>query len=219
MSMSKSIKSVLLLLTIVTACVASAAVPWFANGPKREIRTLIITGNYKSPRLLAELIQYESRQPYILLPSLNDENKQFIFCPPKGTSLPIREEKFDKFVRFINPRRIIVLGNEAYAPAQYIDMLDKAIPILRIESTNWYRVAEELTELLHLSNLDSSYRKLREQMLDKGEIYTTSKPKPKMPAKEVLTEQNPKDSAVEPAPAAEDLPDPAPKAEEIPQSK
>ena len=34
--------------------------------------TLVITGNYRVPRLLADLIQIESRQPYLLIPAVQD---------------------------------------------------------------------------------------------------------------------------------------------------
>ena len=212
----KPVKFVLLLLAVVFTSATFAAVPWFANGPKREVQTLVITGNYKSPRLLAELIQYESRQPYLLLPPQDSGDTRIIFCPPKSNSLQIREDKFNDFVRFLNPRRIIVLGNDAYVQPKYIAMLDRTIPVIRVD---WNRSAEELTDLLHLSNLDRNYRKLRETMLDKGKIYRPiSKPKQQMPAKEVMEEQAPEDFAVEAAPAADDVVEAAP-VEEVPAEK
>ncbi len=215
----KPVKFVLLLLAVVFTSATFAAVPWFANGPKREVQTLVITGNYKSPRLLAELIQYESRQPYLLLPPQDSGDTRIIFCPPKSNSLQIREDKFNDFVRFLNPRRIIVLGNDAYVQPKYIAMLDRTIPVIRVDSVDWNRSAEELTDLLHLSNLDRSYRKLRETMLDKGKIYRPiSKPKQQMPAKEVMEEQAPEDSVVVAAPAADDVAEAVP-AEAAPAEK
>ena len=82
----KPVKFVLLLLAVVFTSATFAAVPWFANGPKREVQTLVITGNYKSPRLLAELIQYESRQPYLLLPPQDSGDTRIIFCPPSRST-------------------------------------------------------------------------------------------------------------------------------------
>ena len=58
MGISKVLKSGLILLALVVAAGAYAA-PWFANGPKRDVVTLVMAGNYKSPRLMAELILYE----------------------------------------------------------------------------------------------------------------------------------------------------------------
>ena len=58
---------------------AAADFPWFSNGPKRRLETIIVTANYKSPRLIAELIQNESRQTYLLFPAKEGENR-VIFC-------------------------------------------------------------------------------------------------------------------------------------------
>ena len=54
---------------------------WFGQGPKREVVTLVVTGNFKSPRLMAELIQSESRQPYLLLPIPGSDDNRIFFCP------------------------------------------------------------------------------------------------------------------------------------------
>ena len=103
-----------LMLSIVALSLGAAAAPWAVNGPRDRIVTLVLTGNYKSPRLLAELIQNESRQPYILLPTRESGDSRIFFCPPKSkgsASLEIPEKQFNSFIRFINPRRIVDLLN------------------------------------------------------------------------------------------------------------
>lgn len=165
------------LLTLV--CVVSAeAAPWMSLGPKRQIHTMIVTGNYKIPRLLAELIQDESRQPYILLPDPRDEVQKICFCPPtRNEALEIQEKNFNAFIRTAGPRRIIILGDERYVPRRYEEMLDKKIPIFRVTGENWQRIAEELTFMLNLSRLDRNFRKLYEKMY--GDIYRPiSRPAP-----------------------------------------
>ena len=165
------------LLTLV--CVAAAgAAPWMSLGAKRQIHTLVITGNYKSPRLLAELIQNESRQPYILLPDPRDEVQKICFCPPiRNEALEIQEKNLNAFIRTAGPRRIIILGDERYVPRRYEDMLDRKIPIFRVTGENWQRIAEELTYMLNLSLLDRNFRKLYEKMY--GDIYRPiSRPAP-----------------------------------------
>ena len=42
-----------LMLSIVALSLGAAAAPWAVNGPRDRIVTLVLTGNYKSPRLLA----------------------------------------------------------------------------------------------------------------------------------------------------------------------
>ena len=165
MNISRFVKfAAVMLLTLV--CVVSAeAAPWRSLGPKREIHTMIISGNYKNPRLLAELIQDESRQPYILLPDPRDEVQKIFFCPPsRNDGMEIQEKNLNAFIRTAGPKRIIILGDERYVPRRYEAMLDGKIPIIRVTGENWQRIAEELTFMLNLSNLDRNFRKLQEKM-------------------------------------------------------
>ena len=168
----------LILLTLV--CVVSAeAAPWRSLGPKRRVHTMIITGNYKNPRLLAELIQDESRQPYILLPDPRDEVQKICFCPPsRKEGMEIQEKNLNAFIRTAGPKRIIILGDERYVPRRYEAMLDGKIPIVRVTGENWQRIAEELTFMLNLSNLDRNFRKLQEKMYN-DIVRPISRPAPK----------------------------------------
>ena len=195
-----SLLSVLALL----CAVAADAAPWMSLGPKRKLETLVITGNYKSPRLLAELIQNESRQPYILLPDPSRGDNRIYFCPPKSAALEVRETYFNDFIRTAGPKRIIILGDERYVPRRFEDLLDKAIPVVRVTGANWFRIAEELTFMLNLNHLDRNYKRLRETMLDDGGIYRpVSRPAaPKQ--EESAASETP--AAEQPAPAAADAP-------------
>ncbi|MDD3885758.1 MAG: hypothetical protein PHI35_02675 [Victivallaceae bacterium] len=162
---SAVVKTFLTVTILVAAFAAQAAFPWFSHGPKREVQTLIITGNYCSPRLMADLIQNESRQPYLLIPARDSGDTRIVFCQPKN-NIQIREGKLNDFVQFLNPRRIVVLGSVAYVPQKYVDMLGKDIPVMRIECKNWQRCAVELNDMLNLSNLDKNFAKLRAEMED-----------------------------------------------------
>jgi len=169
MSISRTFKSGLVLLALVAASGVFAA-SWFANGPKRDVVTLVVTSNYKSPRLMAELILYESRQPYLLLPTPESQDQRIIYVQAKGNAHEIPEKSLPQFVQFLNPSRIIVLGDERYVPAKYLNLLDRAIPIVRIEGEDWNRVADQATLLLGLSNLGVDYKKLRDEMTSKGKL-------------------------------------------------
>ena len=190
-------------------CVAAEAAPWRSLGPRNQLQTLVITGNYKSPRLLAELIQNESRQPYILLPDPVRGDGRIYFCPPKSAAMEVREEYFNAFIRTAGPKRIIILGDERYVPRRYEDLLDKAIPIVRVSGSNWFRVAQELTILLNLSHLDRNYRELRTEMIEDGGIVRPvsrpAQPKPAENAADAKAEA-PADAKAETVPAATDAP-------------
>ena len=178
MNISRFTKFVAVTLLTLVCVVAAEAAPWMSLGAKRQIHTMVITGNYKIPRLLAELIQDESRQPYILLPDPRDEVQKICFCPPiRNEALEIQEKNLNAFIRTAGPRRIIILGDERYVPRRYEEMLDKKIPIFRVTGENWQRIAEELTFMLNLSRLDRNFRKLYEKMY--GDIYRPiSRPAP-----------------------------------------
>ena len=160
--MSKIVKFALLAMFCVTALSASGA-SWFARGNKYNIETLVITANYKSPRLIAELIQAESRQPYIIIPSANAKSSNWYLALPKTDGLVISEDKFGAWVKFSQCRRVVILGDTTYVPEKYESMIDKSIPVVRITG-DWQRVAEELTFLLNLSNLKRNYPELRPQL-------------------------------------------------------
>ena len=167
MNISKLVKTGLVLL-LLGASTGVFAASWLTNGPKRDIVTLVITANYKSPRLMAELILNESRQPYLLLPTPQSKMRKIIFVQPKGPALEIAPKNLKQYLGFLNPRRIVILGDERYVSAEfvneYLKQLENPIPIVRIEGSNWNRIAEEATYLLSLSHLGSNFQRLREEM-------------------------------------------------------
>jgi hypothetical protein len=168
---------------IAVAGATLCAAPWANLGPKRVPETLILVSNYKTPRLMAELIQFESRAPYILLPVNGSNDNRIFFCPAKKTSHQIREVRFNAFIRFLNPKRIVAIGNDQVINKRYIDMLDRSIPIVRIDSSDWQRIAEELNFLLNLSHLDTNFKRLHDEMLKESSIYRpVSLPEQKKPA-------------------------------------
>ena len=65
----------------------------------------------------------------------------------------------------------MVIGNDNFVNKRYIDMLDRAIPVVRIDSSDWQRIAEELNFLLNLSHLDTNFKRLNEQMLKDSRSY------------------------------------------------
>ena len=169
MSVVKKLSAVLLFAAV---CVSLSAAPWTSFGPKRKPVTLVITANYVSPRALAELVQYECGQPYLLLPAKDDADKKIFFCPRESkNSMAIPEVHLNRFINMLGVKRIIILGNADYVPQRYIDMLDHNTPIMRVEGKDWYRIAEELNFMLNLSNLDKNFKKIREKLVTDGRLY------------------------------------------------
>ena len=160
----------LVLFAVLMVSVSVMAEAWEYHGPKRDIVTLIVCANYEQPRLLAELIQYESRQPYLLIPA--NDNGDIFFCPPKklGKEKVISRKSFSRTLSFINPEQIIVLGNNNYVPDYYVKALRKIAPVSVVDAETWQAAADVIAPMLNLSKLPRNYRKLSAQ-LKEGKFY------------------------------------------------
>ena len=82
---NRSIKVMLALLGLF-GFVASFAASWPSVGPARDVVTLVVCSNNQSPRLLAELIQAESKQPYLIFPAPRPPPLPWkpVFSPRRG---------------------------------------------------------------------------------------------------------------------------------------
>lgn len=166
------------LVVLVLAIVVSS--PLFAGfwewstpyqGPKKDVITLIITGNYKAPVLISQLFQAETRQPYLLLPLAGDD--KFYFCPKNANApamaVPVAE--FANFVKILNPKQVIILGDYRYVPQDYIDAIDPVIPKV-VMSGDWHSVAKQLSVNMNLSRLyprfETHYAEMEKNKTYKG---------------------------------------------------
>ncbi|MBE6379429.1 MAG: hypothetical protein E7047_00685 [Lentisphaerae bacterium] len=142
------------------------------KGPGRKVSTLVITGNYKRPLALAQLIRAESRQPYLLVPAQESGLKDVFFCPvsERTPAVKLRAEDITRFVLLLNPDKVIVLGDTRYVPENYVPQLDGRIPIVRIDCDDWNRSAQMLGSMLDLNYLERDYKRIGAK-LDKAELY------------------------------------------------
>jgi hypothetical protein len=167
--MSSIFKRVFIGAFIFTTLSSSFAGFWEAitpyRGPKRDVITLIITANYKHPLVIAQLLQDETKQPYLLLPAAN--GKGIFFNPPRERSeaaLEIREVNLARFIRFLNPKQIVILGDDRYVAEKYRKMIDKNTPVIAIHCDNWQLIADRVSILLDASNVGDDYKKLGYQL-------------------------------------------------------
>ena len=152
------------------------------QGPEKDVITLIITSNYKKSRLLAELIQRETKQPILLLPAGDQKGIYFMPSSVKRPALEIKEENIGKFVELINPQQILVLGDRGFVHQNYIDMIDKKMPVFVVNGRDWVINAKSVAKLLDLNNLASDYARLYNQV-EGGKLYKPSETTPEDTAK------------------------------------
>ncbi len=168
---------------VIGTCAGISGAPWAVSGNKYRIETIVLTGNYKSPRLMAELILYESRQPYLLIPAANSGEKYNFLVLPGQPAIPVTDSKFNQLIRNTGARRIVILGDTRYVPEKYEALLDKKIPIVRITGDDWNRIAEELTSLLNLSTLKSRYPEMQAKLVNDNNFYKPENPRLPVPKK------------------------------------
>jgi len=224
MKMRDKLTGLILLAVLLVGAMAVQAGFWDWStpyqGPEKDLQTLIITGNFTKPRLMAELIQVETKQPILLLPT--SPSGKLFFIPANDTALEVSRENFAKFVKFTNPKRILVIGDRNFVPEEFTKQIDKNQTVWRVANKDWNQVAEDAQELLFLNNLARDFRRL-EREINSGKLYRpkgadlppvipdvapeTEAP-PVLPADEELP-LDPVTPAVDPEPAPAPAPVPA----------
>jgi hypothetical protein len=141
----------------------------FKKKPRR-VETLIITGNFIKSRILAELVQDESKQPVLLLPTGNEDDVCY-YLPPKGQSLEIEAKDFISFVEFLQPRKVLFLGNAQYASPDYHQaLLQHNIVTWAVTNDDWEQIANSVGETMKIKNLYFDYLVLLNQIDAEGKV-------------------------------------------------
>jgi hypothetical protein len=145
------------------------------QGPSQDILTLIITSNYKKSRLLAELIQNATKQPILLLPA--GDQKCIFFMPKNGKlAQEITESQFAKFIEFVNPQKIVILGDSGFVPRKYVEQIEKKMVVVQLNSQDWIANATAAGTILDLHYLARDYTRLYRQ-IESGKLYSPTENK------------------------------------------
>jgi hypothetical protein len=136
--------------------------------PKKRVNTLIVIGNYMKPRLMADLIQIETRQPILLLPAKSDGSIYFV--PSKDETLVIPFEDLQSFIKYLSPEKILVLGDKRFVPDKYVKQIDPTQTVIKVENEKWEKIASMVTNILNLTYLDRRYKEYAAK-IDSGELY------------------------------------------------
>ena len=138
------------------------------KGPKRA-ETLVVAGNYVKARILAELIQHKSKQPVLLLPTGNESDTMF-FLTPTDDTLQVKKDDYLRFINFLNPKRVLFIGNEKYTPPEYVEPLEDRLPVWSVTNNDWKTIAFSVEDLLKLKRLGYDYLVLLNQLDDQGRL-------------------------------------------------
>ena len=141
--------------------------------PEKNVNTLIVIGNYRIPRLLADLIQSETKQPILLLPV--DSDGKIFFMPAKDQTMVIEFDDLTDFIKYLKPGKILVLGDKRYVPAKYLDAIDPTQTVISITNKSWKKVADTTSRILDLTYLKRRFGKY-EAKIKSGELYRPENP-------------------------------------------
>ena len=133
--------------------------------PKLQKDTLVITGNYAKPRLLAEIAQIKVKQP-ILLISEKGGNEQIYYLPASPKAHKVSPDNLADFVEaVVTPARVVVLGDSDYVPTAYATMFKPRYPVIHLAGHDWLKNAEALSQILEYPGLVKVYRQYLGQLL------------------------------------------------------
>ena len=184
----------LLVVLLAVFCSGCSTTAWPQTSSARKPNTLVICTNYKSPRLLADTIRALGKQPFILFPAAETGDQRVFFIPGKATPRELRPEEVKNFIKYLNPKRIIVLGNENVVPAKFTRDFYRNIPIFRADCNDWQKVADQLEFMLNISDLGGQYSRLYK------ELYADNYRQTSLPA--APQAQEAPEAGAEPVPAA-----------------
>lgn len=129
----------------------------FKRAGRTRAHTLLVTANFLEPRLLAELAQYRTKQPILLL-SPDGHGKHVIYFMPAGTKPMVETvENFKGLIDLINPQRVVILGNASFVPTEFVEQAQKKYPTIVLSNHSWDRNAVSLADLLKQPGLPKTF--------------------------------------------------------------
>ena len=154
--------SVVALLCVVIATTVSCNL--FRKTSRAQVKTLMVTGNYMKPRLLAELAQYHTKQPIILVQQ--DADGARFFCLKNESSEEFAADRFGDFIQFLNPKTIVVLGDDTCVPQTYVEQAQKNFRVMVLNSADWEKNAQMLGEILDQPRLSREFKEYEKRFED-----------------------------------------------------
>ena len=125
----------------------------------RVIEYLIITGNYESPRLLAEIIQKETRNPILLLPASGQNSEIFLILPDGRVPAKVDPDQLSAYISGLNPKRILIIGDSTIVPPEYRLTINKKYEIISFGSKSWNLNAMAADNLFNSNKIQKDFNR------------------------------------------------------------
>ena len=153
-------------------CLEASAGPisWLARSPLWPWGwpdTLIVTGNYAEPRLLAEVAQFKTKQPLIIISPEADGDHIYYMPYKQKEAMELSQAEYTEFIEtMLRPKRIVFLGGEEMIPGNYVETVKKNYTSLVLKGEDWERNAKQLGKVMHCWTLKHSFRKARRKVME-----------------------------------------------------
>lgn len=174
-------------------CLESSAGPisWFGRSPLWPWGwpdTLIVTGNFAEPRLLAEVAQYKTKQPLIVISPEGDGDHIYYLPYKKNEAIELTREEYVEFIEtMLRPKRIVFLGGEEMIDPKYIEPVRKNYTSLVLKGDDWGRNAKQMGKIMRCWTLRRTYTKARAKVMkakEHREVYDPAGETIALPASE-----------------------------------
>lgn len=142
---------------------------WFGSEGKKP-ETLIVTGNYLKSRLLAEIIQRETKQPILLLPSGENTETLYFLHHDNEKNFKLDREEYQEFVELLYPKTVVFLGDERYAPQEYVDLVSEGLVVSVFRHSDWMKIADSVGQVLQIDDLREDYEDYLSKYDYKGRV-------------------------------------------------
>ena len=129
----------------------------FQHDGRVKAHTILLTGNYVQSRVLAELAQYYTKQPVLIISPDAEGANQVYYMPNSREAKQIPADEFMDVVNFITPKRVIILGNSDYVPASFGKELREKYSVISLDSADWSKNAASLSEILDEKRLKTKF--------------------------------------------------------------
>ena len=165
----------------------------FRNKKESEIPFLVITANYQSCAILAAIARQEKGIPCILLPAAGDKKGKIWFIPARNSGIiAIAEKDLGKFLSFLAPGRIVILGDELIVPEKCRPLPTSDRPVTALLSNSWHYNALVLGNLFSIEDMQKMYTEAMENNITEPFSKGLYAPPPK---KEEVKKEEPKKDA------------------------
>ncbi|OGV69161.1 MAG: hypothetical protein A3K19_15440 [Lentisphaerae bacterium RIFOXYB12_FULL_65_16] len=133
-------------------------IPFFRRwAAENRVESLIVTGNYAKSRLLAEIVQHYTRQPILLISPAASGGYDLFFLPHGSEAVAVTDVKYEEFLDFLNPSRLVLVGDSQYLPMTFLDRARGRHTMVTVNGSDWHNNANAMAGVFKNAQIAETY--------------------------------------------------------------